>query len=444
MADHGYKCYIPGCAGDVSTLHTLPTEKNCQQAWLMFIYNRIPKQFNSKLLVCSAHFTTECFSNLGQYQAGFAHRLILKKGAIPTILPSQPLPQAVSNVSYFIHFLTVGSQFRIELSTTTTAMSWPSIQPFTSTPVKAAMPAKRTRVELEEDMKIGNVSSAVIDPQDSTYDPAQSVTTETESSQVFATSMPFHKDAKFIVFEKCLLSLFESCPVCTSSCNVSPRRRGTFVAIDQRCPHCDFFRQWRSQPVIGSTPVGNLQLSAAIYFSGASFLKMQKVFRAMNLKMHTYDAFRRHAKTYLEPAIIHKWNEDQNLQLHYLSQNKNAILGGDMRADSPGHSAKYGSYTMMDLQTNNIVDIQLVQSKEVGGSYHMEKEGLRRSLDRLEESGVKLDCVVTDRHPQIQKFLKDRKIIHYYDIWHMAKGNAYILVYHSFQIFMVGSIYPYF
>ncbi len=26
-----------------------------------------------------------------------------------------------------------------------------------------------------------------------------------------------------------------------------------------------------------------------------------------------------------------------------------------------GHSAKYGSYTMMDLQTNNIVDIQLVQ-----------------------------------------------------------------------------------
>lgn len=74
----------------------------------------------------------------------------------------------------------------------------------------------------------------------------------------------------------------------------------------------------------------------------------------------------------------------------------------------------------------------------------MEKEGLTRSLDRLEESGVKLDCVVTDRHPQIQKFLKDRKIIHYYDVWHMAKGNAYILVDNTFQIFMVGSIYPYF
>ncbi|XP_051716556.1 uncharacterized protein LOC127494593 isoform X2 [Ctenopharyngodon idella] len=149
---------------------------------------------------------------------------------------------------------------------------------------------------------------------------------------------------------------------------------------------------------------------------------MQKVFRAMYLKTHTYDAFRRHARTYLEPAIIHKWKEEQNLQLHYLSQNKNVILGGDMRADSSGYSAKYGSYTMMNLQTNNIIDIQLVQSNEVGGSYHMEKEGLRRSLDLLEESGVKSDCIVTDRHPQIQKFLKDRKINHYYDVWHTVKG----------------------
>lgn len=56
----------------------------------------------------------------------------------------------------------------------------------------------------------------------------------------------------------------------------------------------------------------------------------------MYLKTHTYDAFRRHSRTYLEPAIIYKWNEEQNLQLHYLSQNKNVILGGDMRADSPG------------------------------------------------------------------------------------------------------------
>lgn len=54
----------------------------------------------------------------------------------------------------------------------------------------------------------------------------------------------------------------------------------------------------------------------------------------------------------------------------------------------------------------------------------MEKEGLRRSVDLLEESGVKLDCVVTDRRPQIRQFLKDRKINHRYDVWRTVKGDA--------------------
>ncbi|KAF1380251.1 hypothetical protein PFLUV_G00184890 [Perca fluviatilis] len=76
----------------------------------------------------------------------------------------------------------------------------------------------------------------------------------------------------------------------------------------------------------------------------------------------------------------------------------------------------------MDVQTNEIVDIQLVQSNEVGGSSYMEKEGLIRSLDLLHGSGVKLDCIITDPHPQIQKFLRERKITHYYDVWHVAKG----------------------
>ena len=37
------------------------------------------------------------------------------------------------------------------------------------------------------------------------------------------------------------------------------------------------------------------------------------------------------------------------------------VLGGAGRADSPGHSAKYGSYTMVELQSNKVIDIQLVQ-----------------------------------------------------------------------------------
>ncbi|KAL0970144.1 hypothetical protein UPYG_G00237750 [Umbra pygmaea] len=77
---------------------------------------------------------------------------------------------------------------------------------------------------------------------------------------------------------------------------------------------------------------------------------------------------------------------------------------------------------MMDVQKNEIAVIQLVQSNEVGGSLYMEKEGLLRTLDLLHQSGEKLDCIITDRHPQIQKLLRELKITHYYDAWHVAKG----------------------
>lgn len=41
------------------------------------------------------------------------------------------------------------------------------------------------------------------------------------------------------------------------------------------------------------------------------------------------------------------------------------VLGGDGRADSPGHCAKYGSYSTIDLEQGIVVDIQLVQSNQV-------------------------------------------------------------------------------
>lgn len=37
------------------------------------------------------------------------------------------------------------------------------------------------------------------------------------------------------------------------------------------------------------------------------------------------------------------------------------VLGGDGRCYSPGYSAKYCSYSLIDLESNKIIDVQLVQ-----------------------------------------------------------------------------------
>ncbi|XP_041951764.1 uncharacterized protein LOC121711937 isoform X2 [Alosa sapidissima] len=360
------------------------------------------------------------------------------------------------------HIRSKGIQTKVPLLSvgTGTASHFPDL-PVTSTLIKGGpglQSRKKPPLELEE----GDTSNEYHMELDSTYTPGDSVLTE-ESDALYVLCIILYilciwlrilfmfirveeillsknvylilfcyvrfetqvtyDEAKYIVFESCLKQLFENCPVCKRNCDVQRRRMGTYVAFTQFCPHCNYFRQWESQPIVGSTPVGNLQLSAATYFTGSSFIQLEKVFKAMQLQIFQYDTFRRHARNYLEPAIIHKWKMDQqNLFHQQLHQGGKVALGGDMRADLPGHSAKFGSYTLMNLESNTIMDIQLVQSNEVGGSYHMEKEGLRRCLDLLESNGLAVDYIVTDRHPQIQKYLRERNIVQFYNVRHFEKG----------------------
>lgn len=55
----------------------------------------------------------------------------------------------------------------------------------------------------------------------------------------------------------------------------------------------------------------------------------------------------------------------------------------------------------------------------------MEMEGLLRCLQKLKEEGVVISDLVTDRHPQIKAYKKKERtdINHWFDVWHVAKGN---------------------
>ncbi|XP_035037101.1 uncharacterized protein LOC118123687 isoform X1 [Hippoglossus stenolepis] len=443
-------CSVEGCKQKNVTLHVLPNNVTIRDQWLLFVFSEGPERSRKNVFVCSAHFTTDCFLNFQQYNAGFSKRLLLTDGAIPTLQDSQPGtsqhvlatykhvgtqtdPPATRPVATQLskgtlreHVRSKGTQATVTCRNIGVGSGTFGESAKSSTPVRGNVsfvqgkrPAKRPRVVKLEDE---DASFDIPEPHDSTYNPQDSVTAVTETSQMSSTQSPSYGEKKYIVYGSCLLKLFETCPVCQRLCEITPRSRGTFVAIDQLCRDCSFFRQWKSQPVCGSTPAGNIHLSAAIYFSGASFFQLEKIFKAMHISVFQYDTFRRHASMYLEPSILHKWKIGQEVLLQQLSQKDSIIIGGDMRTDSPGHSAKYGSYSVMHLERNTIIDIQLVQSNEVGGSYHMELEGLKRSLEHLAENGITLDYIVTDRHPQVQKYLKDNDIKQFYDIWHLEKG----------------------
>ena len=53
----------------------------------------------------------------------------------------------------------------------------------------------------------------------------------------------------------------------------------------------------------------------------------------------------------------------------------------------------------------------------------MEKEGLIRAVTLLETEGLAIGQLVTDRHTQIAKWMREKhqEIDHRYDVWHTAK-----------------------
>ena len=80
----------------------------------------------------------------------------------------------------------------------------------------------------------------------------------------------------------------------------------------------------------------------------------------------TWIGMHNHQCSYLQPTIFSVWQRHQLTLLTQLkSTDKKLTSGGDGRADSPGHSAKYGSYTVMELEQHVVLDAQLVQVHNV-------------------------------------------------------------------------------
>ena len=80
------------------------------------------------------------------------------------------------------------------------------------------------------------------------------------------------------------------------------------------------------------------------------------------------------------------------------------ILCGDGRCDSPGKSAKFFTYSLMESETNVILHFENIDKREVNlCSPNMEREGMIRSLDFLKEKGLKILELITDSSSSLGK-----------------------------------------
>lgn len=263
------------------------------------------------------------------------------------------------------------------------------------------------------------------------YEYLLSVPSSSDSDSEFTAS--FHQitptsnyveTRKYIVFESQLDELFKHCSTCGVPVSEQEKtEKGTMLTIKTLClnGHANI---WNSQPVIKGVPVGNLLIPAAVLHSGNTYTHLNSFATILNLKFVSEKHFYRTQGKYLFQVVNTCWKEQQKEILSNLKLEKAINVCGDGRYDSPGHSTKYGTYTLLDESTKKVIAFSLVQVSEVSSSNAMEYEGCKRSLDKILGENIPIRCLTTDRHTTITAKMKTEypEIVRQCYVRHLSKS----------------------
>ena len=167
-------------------------------------------------------------------------------------------------------------------------------------------------------------------------------------------------ERKYIVFESCLQILLSICRFCSQPCSVVLKQMcGSGATFECSCPKGHLFK-WQSQPVHCKMPLGNLVVSSGILFTGSSPKAVINLFEQCNIACMTDRTYRNIQSCYLIPAVHNVWEGNNTVELQ-MCREGNVKVGGDARFCSPGHTAKYASYSLMNMETGVILATELVQ-----------------------------------------------------------------------------------
>ena len=96
------------------------------------------------------------------------------------------------------------------------------------------------------------------------------------------------------------------------------------------------------------------------------------------------------------------------------------ILCGDGRNDSPGHSAKYCVYVLMEQFLDVIVDIEVTDKRQTGGvSTNMEVYTLKKLLERI-VGKLLVSEIVTDASTAVMKLVRDMKGNNFFVVFYLV------------------------
>lgn len=209
-------------------------------------------------------------------------------------------------------------------------------------------------------------------------------------------SEELYKENKSIVFDSHLRQLFQRCQRCGAHVKfASLEQRGSLIGVTSSCEG-GHKETWFSQPFTKRMATGNLVCSSGILYTGNHFASVSAFMSSCNIRFFKKGSFYNLQRKYLWPVVNHRYLI-QHRELLQSLRGESLVLAGDGRCDSPGHNAKYGTYSIMHVPMEKILDFSLVQVTEVDNSNCMEKEGVKRCLQYLEREGQTIELLATDR-----------------------------------------------
>lgn len=218
--------------------------------------------------------------------------------------------------------------------------------------------------------------------------------------------MSYVTDKKFICSVSQLHNLVNNCHCkrCLKAGRIVKQSFiGSVVDITLSCENQHEWK-WSSSAMLNKVYAINIQLLAAVILSGNLFVKFSLLARFLNLAIPSEATLYRVAKLYVYPQVYSWWDEMQKL-LFELFANREVNIAADGRNDSPGYSATYCNYTLMDTESNLILHQEIIDVRNANyKSPNMEKLGCKQGLAKLRRH-IDVKGFVTDDHNQISAMM---------------------------------------
>ncbi|XP_069822714.1 uncharacterized protein [Dendropsophus ebraccatus] len=219
-------------------------------------------------------------------------------------------------------------------------------------------------------------------------------------------------ERKFLVFESCLDELLQhlkcsyedGCRATISG--IEKHIDGTMLTVVGHCSKGHVSCLWHSQPVKGSTGIGDLICSSAVLFSGSSFLKVHEMFTFIGLPFISPVRYSVLQRKYIFPLLDCHWNKEQERNQFYFSHHPLSLVG-DGQFGYFGKNSIYCTYTLLESTTKRILAFHIGQTTCPTSAVALEKYAYKTCLDSLLEEGFSIEAVCTDKRIALQKLMYD-------------------------------------